>query len=110
VCALRAKYRWALTGTPIHNKEIDLYSLLKFLRCSPFDDLVVWCRWVDNKSAGGMQRLNTVMNSVMLRRTKEQLQNKGTLSCLPEKHVYDISVKLDAEEFRVYQTVLNFSR
>jgi len=57
-----------------------------------------------------MQRLNTVMNSIMLRRTKEQLQSKGTLSCLPERHVYDISVKLDAEEFRVYQTVLNFSR
>jgi len=70
----------------------------------------VWRRWVDNKSAGGMQRLNTVMNSIMLRRTKEQLQSNGTLSCLPEKFVYDISVKLDAEEFRVYQTVLNFSR
>jgi transcription termination factor 2 len=110
VCALKAKYRWALTGTPIHNKEMDLYSLLKFLRCSPFDDLIVWRRWVDNKSAGGMQRLNTVMNSIMLRRTKEQLQSNGTLSCLPEKFVYDISVKLDAEEFRVYQTVLNFSR
>jgi transcription termination factor 2 len=70
----------------------------------------VWRRWVDNKSAGGMQRLNTVMNSIMLRRTKEQLQSKGTLSCLPERHVYEINVKLDAEEFSVYQTVLNFSR
>jgi transcription termination factor 2 len=41
VYALKAKYRWALTGTPIHNKELDLYSLLKFLRCAPFDDLIV---------------------------------------------------------------------
>jgi transcription termination factor 2 len=70
----------------------------------------VWRRWVDNKSAGGMQRLNTVMNSLMLRRTKEQLQNKGALTCLPEKQVYEITVKLDKEESEVYQTVLNFSR
>lgn len=41
VCSLFAKSRWALTGTPVHNKELDLYALLKFLRCSPFDDLAV---------------------------------------------------------------------
>jgi transcription termination factor 2 len=70
----------------------------------------VWRRWVDNKSAGGMQRLNTVMNSLMLRRTKEQLQSKGALSCLPEKQMYELTVKLDKEEFEVYQTVLNLSR
>ncbi|PSN58027.1 hypothetical protein C0J52_02028 [Blattella germanica] len=110
ICALKAKYRWALTGTPIHNKELDLYSLLKFLRCSPFDDLHVWRRWIDNKSAGGIQRLNTVINSLMLRRTKDQLQSAGKLSCLPTKEIHEICVKLDEEELEVYQTILNFSR
>ncbi|KAJ8983651.1 hypothetical protein NQ317_019570 [Molorchus minor] len=41
VCHLAAKSRWALTGTPIHNKELDMYALLKFLRCTPFDDIVI---------------------------------------------------------------------
>lgn len=40
-CSLAGKFRWALTGTPVHNKELDMYALLKFLRCSPFDDLLV---------------------------------------------------------------------
>lgn len=41
LCELEAKHRWCLTGTPVHNKELDMYSLLKFLRCSPFDNINV---------------------------------------------------------------------
>jgi SNF2 family DNA or RNA helicase len=41
VFLLKARHRWALTGTPVNNKELDFYSLLKFLRCHPFDDLLV---------------------------------------------------------------------
>ena len=39
-----------LTGTPIQNDLIDMYSLLRFLRCSPFDEFKLWKRQVDNKS------------------------------------------------------------
>lgn len=110
VCQLKSKFRWALTGTPIQNKEMDLYSLLKFLRCSPFDDLTHWKKWIDNKSAGGQQRLNTLMKSLMLRRTKAQLQEKGALESLPNKETILINVELEKEEMNVYQKIMVFSK
>lgn len=109
-CALVASKRWALTGTPIQNKELDLYSILKFLRCSPFDDIRVWKRWVDNKSAAGHQRLATVMKTLMLRRTKQELMAKGNLESLPSKSIEEVNVKLDPEEQLVYEKILVYSR
>lgn len=109
VCELRGKNRWALTGTPIQNKEMDVYALLKFLRCSPFDDFAHWKKWID-KSAGGQQRLNTIMKSLMLRRTKTQLQDRGELQCLPSKNIELIEVELDKDEMNVYQKIMIYSR
>ncbi|XP_034665895.1 transcription termination factor 2 [Drosophila subobscura] len=110
VSELRGKFRWALTGTPIQNKELDIYALLKFLRCSPFDDLNTWKKWIDNKSAGGQNRLNLLMKSIMLRRTKAQLQLEGKLNSLPAKQMHKIEISLDKDEMNVYQTVMTYSR
>jgi transcription termination factor 2 len=46
VCELKARYRWDLGGTPVYSRMLELYSLQIFLRCSPFDDLIVsgYCR------------------------------------------------------------------
>lgn len=110
VCGLSSRNKWALTGTPIQNKEMDLYAILKFLKCSPFDDLVVWKRWVDNKNDAGKQRLITIMKTIMLRRTKQELQSKGAVQSLPEKNLEIIEISLDRDENLVYQKILLFSQ
>ena len=74
VCFLES--RWIVTGTPIQNQTMDLYSLIKFLRVSPFDELKVWKREVDNKCASGTRRMNSIVNSLLLRRTKDQTDQK----------------------------------
>lgn len=109
VCELLGKYRWALTGTPIQNKEMDVYALMKFLHCTPFDELAHWRKWID-KSAGGKQRLNTIMKTLMLRRTKLQLQERGELQSLPMKAIEMIEVILEKEEMNVYQKIMIYSR
>ncbi|XP_047993913.1 transcription termination factor 2-like [Leguminivora glycinivorella] len=110
VCGLKARRRWALTGTPLHNKDLDLFALLKFLRCTPFDDLAMWKKWIDNKSQGGQERLSTIMRCIMLRRTKAQLQAKGQLKDLPARTAHQCHVTLTKEEMNVYQKVLVFSK
>ncbi|KAG5871687.1 hypothetical protein JTB14_033395 [Gonioctena quinquepunctata] len=110
VCKLPAKSRWALTGTPIHKEELDMYALLKFLRCSPFDDSLVWKRWMGDKSAGGTELLHTVISSLMLRRTKVELIEKGSLNEMPERTWELIPVELNKSERDVYSKILTFSR
>ncbi|XP_049878095.1 transcription termination factor 2 isoform X2 [Pectinophora gossypiella] len=110
VTALRGKRRWTLTGTPVQNKDLDLFALLKFLRCTPFDDLTMWKKWIDNKSMGGQERLSTIMRCILLRRTKLQLQQKGQLDCLPERTAHLKEVTLTKDEMNVYQKVLVFSK
>ncbi|XP_050510761.1 transcription termination factor 2-like isoform X2 [Diabrotica virgifera virgifera] len=109
-CRLSAKSRWALTGTPVQNKELDMFALLKFLRCTPFDELPVWKRWVGDKSTGGTERLHTVISSLMLRRTKPELIEKGLLNAMPERKWELISVDLTKRERDVYSKILIFSR
>lgn len=110
VCRLTGISRWALTGTPIQNKELDMYALLKFLRCSPFDDLAVWKRWVGDKTTGGTERLHTVISSLMLRRTKPELIEKGLLNSMPERIHQVVPVDLAKRERSVYNKILIFSR
>ncbi|KAL5242997.1 hypothetical protein ACI65C_010407 [Semiaphis heraclei] len=65
VCNIKSLNRWAITGTPIHNKEADFFTLLKFVRCKPFDDWPVWKRWVGNNDDAGKHRLSLLVKTLI---------------------------------------------
>ncbi|XP_077436808.1 transcription termination factor 2 isoform X2 [Vanacampus margaritifer] len=111
VCQLRATARWAMTGTPIQNNLLDVYSLLKFLRCSPFDEYKLWKAQVDNGSKRGRERLNILTRTLLLRRTKDQRDSLGKpLVELPDRTCKVHQLKLSEDEQAVYDVVFAQSR
>ncbi|XP_060542153.1 transcription termination factor 2 [Pantherophis guttatus] len=110
-CKLRATARWAVTGTPIQNNLLDMYSLLRFLRCSPFDEFKVWKSQVDNNTRKGGERLMILTKSLLLRRTKDQLDSSGKpLISLPQRCVQVHRLKLSEYEQSVYDVLFKRSR
>ncbi|KAL9617600.1 MAG: hypothetical protein Q9160_007613 [Pyrenula sp. 1 TL-2023] len=83
-CALRAEYRWCLTGTPMQNNLDELQSLIKFLRIKPYDELPAWREQITkpmNNGRGGLaiKRLQVYLKAFMKRRTKDVLKQEGAL-------------------------------
>ena len=83
--ALRAEYRWCLTGTPMQNNLDEMQSLIKFLRIEPYDDLSIWRAQITGPMSQGrggvaMKRLQFYLKAFMKRRTKDVLKLEGALN------------------------------
>ena len=103
ICALEADRRWAVTATPIQNRLMDLFSLFKFLRCSPFDDHKVFNtqvtqRWKRRSDPDSVAKLKTLVNCLSLRRPKT------TIELLPRTD-HNIHLDFSSEEWQEYQQI-----
>ncbi len=112
--ALKAERRWAVTGTPIQNKLEDLYSLLHFLKVDPYGDFNVWnsqvMKPIRNKDMSGFTLLQSVLESILLRRTKDQKINNVPIVSLPPRLIKLRNYIFKDEENEFYQvTVLLFT-
>ncbi|XP_029825294.3 transcription termination factor 2 isoform X2 [Ixodes scapularis] len=109
VRALSSHARWAVTGTPVHNDLGDLRSLLKFLRCRPFDDDGFWSRW--SRDHPGPDSMAVVVKCLLLRRTKDQKgKDNQPLVPLPERTVVLHKLRLAGTEARLYEDIDRWSR
>jgi transcription termination factor 2 len=112
VCSLEAKKRWVMTGTPVQNKEFDMFATIKFLRCKPFDDIGYWRQWIEVKGNSNQSspRLQALLKAILLRRTKQQLMQSGEITSLPVKENEKVIVHLKRAERVIYSKVLAFSQ
>ncbi|KAK3218076.1 hypothetical protein Dsin_012046 [Dipteronia sinensis] len=101
VTALKAKRRWVVTGTPIQNSSFDLFSMMAFLNFEPFSIKSYWKTLVQRPIARGckkgLSRLQALMSTISLRRTKDD----GLIE-LPPKTVETCYVELSVEERNLY--------
>ncbi|KAF8243891.1 hypothetical protein K440DRAFT_31423 [Wilcoxina mikolae CBS 423.85] len=103
-CALQAKYRWCLTGTPLQNRVEDFGSLLSFLRLDAFDKYESFDMHVASPlrtgSKDAIKKLRLLVNAVTLRRTKRSL---GSELRLPSREDLTCTVKFSSDEEEVYK-------
>ncbi|KAJ8472036.1 hypothetical protein OPV22_026379 [Ensete ventricosum] len=106
VIALKAKRRWVVTGTPIQNSSFDLFSLMAFLRFQPFSIKSYWQNLVqrplDQGNKSGLSRLQALVGTISLRRTKAAENGSKCLVGLPSKTIETCFVELSAEEREQY--------
>ncbi|XP_068640217.1 helicase-like transcription factor CHR28 isoform X2 [Aristolochia californica] len=108
-CGLRAKRRWCLSGTPIQNTIDDLYSYFRFLRYDPYATYKSFCATIkypiSKNSIHGYMKLQAVLKTVMLRRTKEtQIDGRPVLQ-LPPKSVSLKKVNFSPQERAFYSSL-----
>ncbi|KAL3113512.1 hypothetical protein niasHT_015856 [Heterodera trifolii] len=111
-CALEAVHRWCLTGTPIHNKLWDLFSLIRFLRISPFSEEKMWKEFIMTSSGTSAQRLNVIVKSILLRRTKNQIcteTNRPIVDLQPKKYEL-VTLELQKLEQHCYSILFEASK
>ena len=96
---LKARCRWAITGTPIQNRLEDLGSLFSFLRLEPFYDPSIFNQYIlmPFKSADPtvVAKLRVLVDCVTIRRKKD-------LITLPDKEDEPVELEFSEKERRDY--------
>jgi hypothetical protein len=105
----RANHRIALTGTPVENRLLELWSIFDFLNPRYLGSMRAFHRRFAkpierDKSAEVTQQLQRLVRPFLLRRTK---QDDSIQLALPDKMEQDIYVSLTADQAARYEQQLD---
>jgi superfamily II DNA or RNA helicase len=83
--AIRARHRIVLTGTPLENRQLDLWSIFRFLLPGLLGSRVIFEAALNNDRNGTLERLRAQLAPFILRRTKNEVATE-----LPQKVEIDL--------------------
>ena len=100
---LDAVNKWCVTGTPISRGLQDVHALLRFLRCSPWDDVHVWKKVVQDpyELGKGKKSLHAELRELMWRNTKDAVASEIRI---PGQAELVTKLQLNAVERHFYRT------
>lgn len=111
---LHAKRRWCLSGTPIQNAVDDLYSYFRFLRYDTLSKYKYFCSTIktpiSRNPTSGYKKLQAILKTIMLRRTKGTTLDGKPIITLPSKTISLKKVNFSVEERAFYSTLEAESR
>jgi superfamily II DNA or RNA helicase len=102
---LPGQHRLVLTGTPIENRLLDLWSLFAFALPGLLGSQAAFKRHYSQDNPLALARLRTRVRHFLLRRTKKQVA-----ADLPPRTEEDIVIELEGEQDRLYQAELKRAR
>ncbi|KAJ3983293.1 RAD5-like protein [Lentinula detonsa] len=115
VYALRARRRWAVTGTPIVNRLEDLFSLLKFLEFKPWSEFSFFNSFITlpflARDPKGIEVVQVILESILLRREKNMLDNDGKkIVDLPPKDITVENLEFSPMERKIYDSMYDSAK
>ncbi len=102
---LQADHRLALSGTPVENHLLELWSIFEFLNPKMLGSRREFGRLIKDKNGRGLELIARGLRPMILRRTKNQV-----LAELPEKTELTLYVQQDEDERRLYDELLGHYR
>ena len=103
IMLLNTRYRLALSGTPIENNLLELYSLFRFLNPTMFGSIENFNRYYilpiqKDNDKNAMEELKKRIYPFILRRVKKEV-----LKDLPEKIEKTLFIEMNKEQKRFYE-------
>lgn len=104
--ALTAEYRLALTGTPIENRLLDLWSIMAFAMPGALGNRAHFVRQFNAQDDPlARRRLASRVRPFLLRRTKSQVAKD-----LPDRVEEDVLCEMEGEQQMLYRAELKHAR
>lgn len=101
--ALKNRFRVAMTGTPVENSLLDLWSIIDFVQPGLLGSQKEFREQYQNDRELGKERVQPLIDRLSLvykRRTKEEVRLD-----LPEKTIHQLLVPMGDKQRHIYQTI-----